>query len=293
MIDPITAFNLTASPSQGSAGLERGGDAALEAMKIQEKEEREKARQADIERYLLSQGVDPAKAMTAARLPINALTATLNRKDNQLINPVAVDTPAISVPRGDRVSDSTVKELAKDVVSLDETAKLTNSFKNEYANKGLDLVGEAENFIGKRLPDLDESSRYAQQAAWWTALKTKEDAVRHGLYAGSLTRGEIEQWQKITITPGMNASAIKEGLKRREEIERNAARRKVEAQRRSGRNTGTLQELMEPQPTTPVLLDVNGGGGNLPLPNESLAPLPNAPANAPLVIYGKDGRRIK
>lgn len=301
MIDPITAFSLAVSPSEGAAGLQRGNDAMYAAMVDKDRRAEERAKMEAVARYLEAQGMPKEEADLLVQAPSSTQNMILNRRRDlaardEGMSQVDADGGALtsrattsapsrsSIPKGAKLlTDSTTKKLADMATMLDRTVEQRNTFKDEYAGYVFDTVGDTLNLLGKKLPGLKGDDRLVRASQWWTNLKDKEDAVRKDRFGSAFTKGEKEEWLKVTITPGQNPASIRAGLERREEIERNAIRRQVQAQRISGRYTGAFEDMYE-----------SGGAPSMPSDSRPEPQLLNIPdPSVKRIRYNSKGERIQ
>ena len=112
---------------------------------------------------------------------------------------------------GKALPSKLVNDIQEQAGVADNTIRLRDTFKPEYANKT--VLGDLSN-TSKRVFGDDTG-----QSQWWQDYALHESTVRHKLFGASLTPGEQGQWAKLTVTPRMDAKQVEENLARRAEIE--------------------------------------------------------------------------
>lgn len=85
---------------------------------------------------------------------------------------------------------------------------LNNSFKPEYANKGILGVGADLSLMGKSMVGSDKDA-----VDWWKNYRKQAELTeRHALFGASLTPGEQDSWRSADIGPGMHPDVITKNL---------------------------------------------------------------------------------
>lgn len=154
-----------------------------------------------------------------------------------------------------------VSDLGEQAGIADATARFSNTFKPEFAGKT--ILGEASNVKGRVFGD------DTGQTQWWQDYALHESTVRNKLFGASLTPGEQAQWQKLTVTPRMNADEVKKNLQRRTEIEQRGLDRMMSGAAAGGYNKEQIEAVTgravppksagvtPPQPTSGVPADID------------------------------------
>jgi hypothetical protein len=129
-----------------------------------------------------------------------------------------------------------VKDLGAAGASVENTTRLTGSFKPEYG--GHYILGDMANKLGRVFGD--ESG----QAQWWQDMDALQNQTRHDLFGSALTKTELGAWEKTSITPSMDAKQVQQNLQRRQEIEARAASKLARAYVAAGYNKEQINELL-------------------------------------------------
>lgn len=129
-----------------------------------------------------------------------------------------------------------ITKLAGAGAAVENTQRLTGTFKPEYGGKT--LLGDMSNTIGRVFGD------ETGQAQWWQDMDQLQNQTRHELFGSALTATELKAWEKTSITPRMDPEQIKQNLKRRQEIEARAASKLARAYEAGGYNKQQIGELL-------------------------------------------------
>jgi hypothetical protein len=84
------------------------------------------------------------------------------------------------------------------------------------------------------LPEGVVGKDVAEGATWWQGYNDYKNVVRHELYGGALTPGEIKVFESANITPAMDPKQIQANLERQKEVVQNGLKRKANAMIASG-----------------------------------------------------------
>lgn len=129
-----------------------------------------------------------------------------------------------------------VRDLSTAGAAVEDTRRLTGSFKPEFGGKT--LLGDMSNTIGRLTGDS------SGQAQWWQDMDALQNRTRHELFGSALTKTELAAWEKTSVTPRMNADQIRQNLERRMEIEARAASKLARAYESAGYNKNQIRELL-------------------------------------------------
>lgn len=105
---------------------------------------------------------------------------------------------------------SGVNKLVTDATGLDSIERLNTLFDPRFV--GHPVVGGARVAINKVI------GGDKPMADWWQSYQQWVSDIRRGLYGASFTKGEKEQFEKITVTPGMDAAVAAGNLARQQQI---------------------------------------------------------------------------
>ena len=88
---------------------------------------------------------------------------------------------------------------------------LKDSFKDDYAGKGILGFGADASLMAKGVTGADQGS-----VQWWKDYRKQSELIeRNKMFGASLTEGEKAAWASADIGPGMSAATIKANLKTR------------------------------------------------------------------------------
>lgn len=135
--------------------------------------------------------------------------AVLVQQDKQgNLTPVAGYAPkggGKPLPQGALKQISEVRDNAVTIHNL------TNSFKADYAGKGILGFGADAQLNAAGVVGAD-----ADAVEWWKNYRKQAELVeRHALFGAALTPGEQSSWRGADISPGMDSKIIETNLKRR------------------------------------------------------------------------------
>jgi hypothetical protein len=128
-----------------------------------------------------------------------------------------------------------VTDLSEQAQIADSTARFKNTFNDKFG--GHTVMGDLSNVAGRILGD------DTGQSQWWQDYALHESTIRNKLFGASLTPGEQGQWQKLTITPRMDAKQIRDNLQRRAEIEERALARLTSGSAAAGYNKEQIESV--------------------------------------------------
>lgn len=141
-----------------------------------------------------------------------------------------------SASLGKALPSPAIDKLAKAGTAVEDTQRLTGSFKPGYGGKT--VLGDMSN-VYKRIVG-DETG----QAQWWQDMDALQNQTRHDLFGSALTATELKAWEKTSITPRMDAEQIKTNLSRRQAIEARAASKLARSYSSAGYNQNQIDELL-------------------------------------------------
>lgn len=136
----------------------------------------------------------------------------------------------------------------------DKIARLDNllaDFSPEFAGK-FPGVGNIQNILGNA-GLIDDN--YGRQAAFWQAVDTLDQEMRHELYGAAFTKIEKDLWNKTTIHTWMDPKRVRENLDARFKILKDVFARR-QAFYQAGGTAGAASQLMPSQGPTPDSLKV-------------------------------------
>jgi hypothetical protein len=166
---------------------------------------------------------------------------------------------------GKALPNPAVKELGAAGTSVENTRRLSGSFKNDFGGKT--ILGDMSNTVGRVFGD------DTGQSQWWQDMDALQNQTRHELFGSALTKTELAAWEKTSITPRMEPKQIQSNLQRRQEIEARAASKLARAYVAAGYNKAQIGELLGnaaqyvDNPAPPVT-PVGGGKGGVNHPPE-------------------------
>ncbi|MBX9848922.1 MAG: hypothetical protein K2X64_06480 [Rhodocyclaceae bacterium] len=109
------------------------------------------------------------------------------------------------------LAGSVVKQLQETGDNAVTIANLSNSFKDNFANKGILGAGADGQLSLSATLGKDKDS-----VDWWKNYRKQAELVeRHASFGASLTPGEQESWRAADIGPGMHPDVIRRNLQTR------------------------------------------------------------------------------
>jgi hypothetical protein len=132
------------------------------------------------------------------------------------------------------LSGSVVKQLQEVGDNAVTLANLSNTFKDNFANKGILGAGADSQLSLSATLGKDKDS-----VDWWKNYRKQAELVeRHASFGASLTPGEQESWRSADIGPGMHPDVIKRNLQTRA----NLAARMLENSRQDAIDAGHSED---------------------------------------------------
>jgi hypothetical protein len=132
-----------------------------------------------------------------------------------------------------------INDLTKYGTSVDDTTRLSDSFKDEYGGWKVNSVGEAANYAARNL-----GVGNTEGATWWQDYQNYANITRQQLFGSALTAQEKAQWDRANIQPGMTPKAIKANLKLRQDAAMRAARKLSRVYAKSGYDKAAIEEAI-------------------------------------------------
>ena len=112
---------------------------------------------------------------------------------------------------GKALAGPVLKQLQETRDNAATISNLNQSFKDDFASKGLFGVGAEAQLGASANMGVDKDA-----VEWWKNYKKQSELVeRHALFGASLTPGEQDSWRAADIGPGMNKDVIKKNLETR------------------------------------------------------------------------------
>lgn len=143
--------------------------------------------------------------------------------------------PGGSAATGKALPTKLITDLTEQSQVADTTERLKNTFTDNFAGKS--ILGDWSNTF-KRISGDDTG-----QSQWWQDYALHESTIRNKLFGASLTPGEQEQWQRLTITPRMNPDQARQNLQRRAELEARGLERLTTSSAKAGYNKDQIEAL--------------------------------------------------
>jgi hypothetical protein len=98
-----------------------------------------------------------------------------------------------------------ISEVRDNAITID---RLTNSFKPDFAGKGVLGFGADAQLAASGVVGADKDA-----VEWWKNYRKQAELVeRHALFGAALTPGEQRSWQSADISPGMDPEVIQRNL---------------------------------------------------------------------------------
>jgi len=121
-----------------------------------------------------------------------------------------------------------------------EIQRLKDTFKPEYANMKMDVIGEAKAVFDERI------RRNPEMAAWWRAYENVAIPERHAMFGATLTGGEKESWRRASIGPGNSSEAVDDWIKEKTRVLDNKISQfeKMNSTRKSAPTEGDILGIM-------------------------------------------------
>jgi hypothetical protein len=132
-----------------------------------------------------------------------------------------------------------INDLTKYGTSVEDTTRLSDTFKDEYGGWKVNTVGEAANYAARNL-----GVGNTEAATWWQDYQNFSNVARNALFGSALTAQEKAQWDRANIQPGMTPKAIRDNLKLRKDASMRAARKLSRAYGKSGYDKAAIEEAV-------------------------------------------------
>lgn len=125
-------------------------------------------------------------------------------KGLQQIKVVEARAAATAANKSSNLSAAERKEKRGSERLLGEMKRLRDSFKDSFANKKFDTLGELENWTRERL------LKDPAMANWWKSYENVAMPERHEMFGATLTGGERDAWRRSAIGTGNSSAVIRQ-----------------------------------------------------------------------------------
>lgn len=129
------------------------------------------------------------------------------------------------------IGDLTIKADLRDTIE-----RLNTTFRPEYAGNVINILGRAENLLGRvGIGD-------GNQSQWWQDYDGWANEIRHSLFGSALTKTEQDAFERAMIAPGMEPEQVNTNLSRQAAIIDKGVNRLANTYRAGGYNPEMIDE---------------------------------------------------